>query len=213
MVIIMGQEFYKKIYSLGEFFTALSKGLRTMKYMKAARKGGGMTAEFFERIMLAVTEVNGCEVCSYAHTRLALESGMSREEIQSLLSGNTLAIPEEETLGIMFAQHYADSRGNPSRASWERLEEAYGRSMALGILGVVRMIMIGNIYGIAFSAFRRRLKGQPVRKSSLLYELGMLLSVVVFLPAAVIRNLAAILLKKPIFYPSNTAAQFKNMAQ
>ena len=29
----MGQEFYKKIYSVREFYVTLYKGLRTMKYM------------------------------------------------------------------------------------------------------------------------------------------------------------------------------------
>ncbi|MFC0273464.1 carboxymuconolactone decarboxylase family protein [Metabacillus herbersteinensis] len=32
--------------------------------------------------MLAVTEVNGCEFCSYSHTKIALEQGMSQEEIK-----------------------------------------------------------------------------------------------------------------------------------
>jgi len=83
--------------------------------MAQARKNKVMSSEFIERIMLAVTEVNGCEVCSYAHTKIALEQGMSEEEIGKLLSGDTEDIPAEEAPAIFFAQHYADTRGNPSR--------------------------------------------------------------------------------------------------
>ncbi|WP_378936781.1 carboxymuconolactone decarboxylase family protein [Metabacillus herbersteinensis] len=78
----MGQELYKKIYNVKEFYVALYKGLRTFKYMKKNKKTNEMTPHLIERIMLAVTEVNGCEFCSYSHTKIALEQGMSQEEIK-----------------------------------------------------------------------------------------------------------------------------------
>lgn len=185
----MAQEFYKKIYSPNEFYTTLYKGLRTIKYLRRNKKNGELSSEFIERIMLAVTEVNGCEVCSYAHTKMALETGMSNDEIQMILSGSIENIPSEEATAIFFAQHYADNRGNPTKESWQRLVEVYGRDTALGILGAIRMIMIGNVHGIALSAFRNRLKGKPVKKSNLLYEITMILSIIIFLPAAVIHGL------------------------
>ena len=104
-----------------------------------------------ERIMLAVTEVNGCEVCSYAHARIALEKGLRAEEVRMLLAGDAGAIPADEAIAIAFAQHYADSRGNPTRESWQRLVETQGSAKALGILGAARTMMIGNAYGIAWA--------------------------------------------------------------
>ena len=79
--------------------------------MKKAKKKKELSPEFIERIMLGVTEVNGCEVCSYAHTKMALEQGMAAEEIQQLLAGSTDNIPVEEMPAYLFAQHYADRRG------------------------------------------------------------------------------------------------------
>ena len=137
-----------------------------------------------ERIMLAVTQANGCEICSYVHTKMALETGMQKEEIQKILSGDMGEIPKEEVVAVFFAQHYADKRGNPSKDSWKRVVKEYGKEKALGILGATRMIMIGNIIGIPFSAFRSRLKGKPIKKSNLIYEIGMMLSIIVFLPVA-----------------------------
>lgn len=50
--------------------------------------------------MLEVTEVNGCEVCSYAHTKIALEKGLSNKEIQMLLSGNVERVSADEAVAI-----------------------------------------------------------------------------------------------------------------
>lgn len=184
----MGTEFYNRFYKPAEFYTALYKGIRTIKYMKRSKKNGEINEEFQERIMLAVTQVNGCELCSFAHTKMALENGMSNDEIQNILSGDMSDISKEEAVAVFFAQHYADMRGNPSAESWQRLVEEYGQEKALGILGAIRMIMIGNVAGIALSAFKSRLKGKPIKKSSLSYEILMLLSGLVFIPTAIIHG-------------------------
>lgn len=194
----MQQELYKKFYSVGELYTALFQGMRTFKFLKKSKQSKQLSPHFIERIMLAVTEVNGCEVCSYAHTKIALEQGMDEKEIKQLLSGATDGIPDEEMKAIMFAQHYADTKGNPTKESWVRILSAYGEKTALGILGAIRMIMIGNSFGIALSAFKSRLKGKPIKKSSLFYELKMLLSLIPLLPIAMIHAMIAGLLKTPI---------------
>ncbi|WP_416828929.1 carboxymuconolactone decarboxylase family protein [Ectobacillus polymachus] len=194
----MGQEFYKKKYSAREFYVALYKGIRTIPYMVKNKRSKQISMEFIERIMLAVTEVNGCEICSYAHTKIALEQGMSNEEIQMLLSGNKEKVPEEEAPALLFAQHYADTKGNPSTESWQRIIDTYGKTKALGILGAIRAIMVGNVYGIPLSAFRSRLCGKPIQKSNFFYEITMILSILLFLPVALLHSLLLSLVKFPI---------------
>jgi AhpD family alkylhydroperoxidase len=146
-----------------------------------------------ERIMLAVTEVNGCDLCAWAHTRLALEQGLDLTEIEGILAGCQAAIPADETAAILFAQHYADTRGRPSEAAWQRLVETYGDTKARGILGAVRVIMTGNVYGMAWSAFLRRLSGRPAGQGTLLRELATIGALVVFLPVALVDALIAAL--------------------
>jgi AhpD family alkylhydroperoxidase len=163
-----------------------------------AKRDGELSRESAERIMLAVTEVNGCEVCSYAHARIALEMGLGAEEVRSLLAGDTGAVPADEAIAIAFAQQYADSRGSPSGESWQRLVETYGTTKARGILGAARVMMIGNAYGIAWSAFTSRLKGRPVAQSSLSYELVMLFSVFVHPAVALVHAAVSGLLGVPI---------------
>lgn len=83
-------------------------------------------------------------------------------------------------------------------SAWHRLVDIYGQSKAQGILGAIRMIMIGNVSGIPFSALHRRVKRQPVKKSSLPYEIGMLVAMVPFIPIAMIHAMFAVLLRQPL---------------
>jgi AhpD family alkylhydroperoxidase len=190
--------FLKKVYSPTQGYTALYKGMRTVKYLARNRRKKLISRQFIERIMLAVTEVNGCEVCAYGHTKMALETGMSRKEIEKLLNGNGELIPGEQVHAIMFAQHYADTGGHPSFQSWEKLIESYGEEKSHVILGVIRMIMIGNIYGIPLSAVIRRFRRKKVHKTNIFYELTMLFSVVVLFPFALLQALIANLLKRDL---------------
>jgi AhpD family alkylhydroperoxidase len=190
-------EFGKKLYSVQESYWIFYKGIRMMKYMFKAKRKKELSPKFIERIMLAVTEVNSCAICSYAHTKKALESGMSNEEIQNMLSGIIDDVPNSEVAAIMFAQHYADTRGNPTRESWQLIVEIYGISKANGILGSIRSIMIGNAYGIALSSFFNRLRSRPDQRSNLLYEVSMILGTIL-IPISFIHALISDLFSLPI---------------
>lgn len=187
----------RELYSVRESYWIFHAGIRTIKYMFNAKKSKELSSKFIERLMLAVTEVNDCAICSYAHTKRALESGMSNEEIQKMLSGVMEDVPSYELEAVLFAQHYADTRAKPTRESWERIIEIYGESKAKGILGTIRSIMIGNTYGIPWSSFFNRLQGKPDPRSSLKYELSMMLSTLLT-PLAFIHALISGLLQKPL---------------
>ena len=58
--------------------------------------------------------------------------------------------------------------------------------------------MVGNAHGIAFSAFLSRLTGKAVKKSSLLYEITLMLSIIVYLPLTLLHAVINGLFKKPI---------------
>jgi AhpD family alkylhydroperoxidase len=126
--------------------------------------------EAAERVMLAVTEVNGCALCSHAHARWALDMGLSDAEVRGLLSGVTDEVPDEQLAGIAFAQHYADTRGNPDASAWQTLVQRYGSDGALCVLRAARMMMWGNATGIPLSSLRQRRRGVPDPGSSLRYE-------------------------------------------
>ncbi len=144
--------------------------------------------DFVRRLQLAVTEVSGCAACSYEHAKMALRQGMSNEEISSFLSGGGDFIKPEESKGIVFAQHFADSRGYPRKYAYDSIVEEYGEQKAQVILAAVQFMIAGNMYGIPFSALQSRRKGKPFKDSSLFYEWGMLMAGVLCLPIAIMHG-------------------------
>ncbi len=147
-----------------------------------------MDPRFVERLQLAVTEVNGCAACSYQHTKMALQKGLSRDEIRSLLNGGEEFIKPEEAKAIVFVQHFADTRGLPQRYAYEAVEEEYGAQKAQIILSAAQVMIAGNMYGIPLSAFLARLQGKPYKNSTLSYELTLLISGALCLPIAIIHG-------------------------
>ncbi len=186
----------RSLYSLGESYIITFKAFDSIRMLRSAKKKGLLSQQFIERIMLAVTEVNGCEVCSYAHTKMALEAGMSSEEIKNMLAGTNEEAPAEEMPGIMFAQHYADYKGKPTKDSWNRLVEIYGLEKASGILSAIRIIMLGNAYGIPWSSFFNRFKGKGDKRSNIFYELAMMIASIIFIPIALLHLLLSKLFGK-----------------
>ncbi len=190
----------KRLFSVWELYHIMTLAFRSIPLLKRAKAAGKMDKAFLERIMLAVTEVNGCAMCSYYHTKVALEEGFSAEEIRAMLGGSFADVPQEQLSGVLFAQHYADQRGNPSRASWEKIVAEYGETGAYGVLAVTRMIMMGNAVGIPSGSFLLRFRGKADPRSNVFYELMMMLAMVVFIPlaglTAIILNLAKVSILK-----------------
>ena len=163
--------------------------LSSIPILKRNRREHIVDEFFVERIMLAVTEVNGCVVCSYAHTKMALESGFSTEEIESFFAGSDTFIQPEESLGILFAQNYADNQGNYSEEGYQSLVDYYGEDKSRVILAAARGMMAGNVVGLPISALQSRFKGKKYSNSNLLYEIGMLLAPLFLIPISGIHSL------------------------
>lgn len=183
------QEFNKRLFNTKEFYHIVDKAVLGFGDMRKAKKRKLVSKELENHIMLVVTEVNGCQVCSYVHTKHALEMGMSEEDITEMLSETVEGLGENEGVALFFAQHYAEAEGQYDKEAWKRVVDTYGEEKAKGILGVIRGIMLGNAYGIESGALFSRIKGKPIRKSHLVQELGVTFSIVVFLPIAIVKNI------------------------
>lgn len=166
--------------------------------MSRSKRNGELSTELIEKVMLTVTEINGCEVCSVFHNRVAEKEEIKEEDIQMLFVADVEEIPQDEAPAILFARRYAASSGKASEHSWKSLIWSYGEFKAKGILGAVRTIMMGNSFNIALGALLNRIKGRPVKGSSLWYEISMLLSFIFFIPVVSIHALLAGLFNKPI---------------
>ncbi|WP_201574604.1 carboxymuconolactone decarboxylase family protein [Psychrobacter sp. H8-1] len=189
---------YKRKFNLRELYSAFTYVPKATAKLVQNSKNTIVDKHFLKRLMLAVTEVNGCAACSYQHTKMALHQGMSNEEISSFLSGGNEFIKSEEVKAIMFAQHFADSKGLPARYAYDAVVKEYGQERASIILSALQVILAGNMYGIPYSAFQSRLQGQTYEDSSLSYELGMLSGGIICLPIALVHGIA-----RGVVKPSN----------
>jgi AhpD family alkylhydroperoxidase len=74
---------FKSKFSLWEMYHSFVYLARVLTKMIGNHKSKLVDNDFLKRLQLAVTEVNGCPACSYFHAKMALQQGMSGEEISS----------------------------------------------------------------------------------------------------------------------------------
>ena len=142
------KNFTKRTYtSLGDFLRDVTFPVRNRKHLRAVRQKGLISPAFQERLMIAVTAVNGCRYCSYFHAKEALKTGIEPQEIRELLGGNVSNCPDDETVAVMYAQHWAESNTHPTPEAVEKLQQTYGADRADAIHLVLRLIRMGNLMG------------------------------------------------------------------
>jgi len=177
---------HARIFTIKEQIGLIVAGAKGFVYLRKNRKHRRMTKALKERIMLAVTQVNGCAMCSFIHTKLALDSGMTPDQIRSILGGDYDSVPDEETVAVLFGQHYADSKEHPSQEAIDRLIETYGFAKAECVLAACQMITMTNGMGISMDHFYHRITFRRNRQSKLRFEVFNPLMTMVFFPLFVI---------------------------
>jgi len=186
-----GPEFGKRVFSTSMFVAHVRDTAAHMGDLRAAARAGRVGQAFAEKIMLAVTQVNGCRYCNYGHTRTALAAGVSPEELRQLMAGEFDGLPEDELVALVFAQHYAETGGHPAPEARQRLLEAYGPDTARDIMAYVRIITLGNMIGNTLDALLARLTLKPAPGSRLRDELGILLLTVFWVPVVFVWHMLA----------------------
>jgi len=156
--------FIKRFGLVGIYFPVILKS-----YIKPAT-----SRALREKIMLAVTSVNDCRYCSWAHTHLALSNGVDVDEVNEILKhGGTPADNNSDAAAILFAQHYADTNGKINKDAMVELKKFYSASQIREIMGYIHTIYIGNLSGNTFDALLLRFSGKGVKieGSQLWFEL------------------------------------------
>jgi AhpD family alkylhydroperoxidase len=139
-----------------EFLSDLWFALKNITRLKKLGKKESVSPAFRERLMLAVTAVNGCRYCSYFHARQALKSGLSKTEIHGLLSGDVAGGPEDEAVAVTYAQHWAETNAHPDPGAVQRLRQTYGSGKAEVIHLLLRMIRLANLSGNSWDSLMYR---------------------------------------------------------
>ncbi len=130
---------------------------------------------FGEKIMLAVTGVNQCRHCSFLHSQLSLEQGISADEITDLLAGNFDNIHPDEAPAVVYAQHWADTSGRVSDDARQRLQSFYGPEKTKQIEAYIRTVYFGNMSCNTRDAYR---EAQVSEKRSPAFLMAYIMSLV-----------------------------------
>ena len=126
---------------------------------------GGLPSPLRERLMVAASAVYGCRFCSWLHTREALRIGVDKEELARLAGGVMEGCPEEYSIAVLYAQHWAESNAHPDPEAVHRLEETYGIEKAKlvnVVLHPIRLVLLVEdlwgsfLYRISFGRWRKQ---------------------------------------------------------
>lgn len=131
----------------GDLLRDLRDMRRARRRVRAVVPGKALDPAFRERLMLVVTQVNGCRYCRYAHARMALTAGLSEAEVEVLAAGDLRGAPPEQAPALLYAQHWAETEAHPASDARERVVEVYGPGQAEAIELAMRTIRVGNLLG------------------------------------------------------------------
>lgn len=180
---------HKRKFTVLEQIPIIYKASLSFLFLKLFKKKNGMNFKFKERIMLAVTEVNGCTMCSYVHTKLATKAGLSSSDIKEILAGDLEGVPKEEALGVLFAKDYAFNKEKVDQTFYQKLVETYGKRRARSILGVTHVITMTNGMGVSLDLLKQTLTFKHVKGSNVLNELLIPLTTMILFPVFLILNI------------------------
>ena len=167
----MKNKFDKRIINLKTQNEDIRKFIEHSDAFIEAQLNPVISKPFGESVSLAISQVNGCKLCSYTHAKNALKAGMTEEEVEFLLSGGFDNVPKEQLEALLFAQHYADTNGYPDTEATQKLLDTYGEEKTNDIMSYILMMMLTNLHGNVMEAFTLRLKGKAVEYSSLWQEI------------------------------------------
>ena len=132
----------------GPFWIDLKFLLSHRGQIQEVMRSGLISNAFRERLMIAVTEVNGCRYCRTFHVGQAKQAGISIEEITEYLKGTIPEdIPEDQKLAVCYAQHWAENETQADHDYETQIVEFYGESKFQAISLLLRMIWMGNLLG------------------------------------------------------------------
>ena len=152
------EPFNRRAYhNFRQFFNDASSIMKQRKQIKSTMNDGQISYAFRERLMLTVTEVNRCRYCQYAHAKMALEAGLTQEEINALSAGTFQDCPEEEVPALLYAQHWAETDGEPDEEAHQKILNIYGTEKVQEMELVMRMIRMGNLSGNTWDHFLNRI--------------------------------------------------------
>ena len=178
------------VYTVPSLLRDLGSALARAPALWAIWIRGRLPSVLREQVIVAVAQVNACRMCEHAHTRMALEAGVSDAELAALENMDESAFDRRTWLAIAHARERTKSGFAPvaDDESQEALREALGAQVYRDVEDVARVMTVANRIANTLNALPDRLRGHPTPGSRLVDEL---LINVMFLPGAWLGTLVA----------------------
>ena len=178
-----------RTYRLGELGRDLGSIALRVPALWSIWVGGRLPEALREQVIVAVAQVNACRMCAHAHSRLALEAGVSVAELAALENLDPEAFDRRTWLAIAYARErtrasFDAETDGPTRA----LTEALGDETRQAVEDVARVMTVANRIANTLNALPDRVRGHPVPGSRLFDEVAVSL---LFLPGAWLGTLIA----------------------
>ena len=111
---------------------------------------------------------------------------MSQDDVDFLTSGSFENVPKEQLEALLFAQHYAETKGNPDPITYQKIVDTCSKEKVEDIMSHIRMMMISNLHGNTMEALKLRIKGKGIDNSSFWQELRVSINFFKIMPPLII---------------------------
>jgi AhpD family alkylhydroperoxidase len=185
-----------RTFTIQETLPIMWRASRSIPLIRSWQKSKRINKAFRERIMLAISGVNGCAMCSFVHTKIALAEGIPADQIKQVLGGDFADIPEAEAVGVLYAQSYASGKEVIDSKSYQRLVDEYGDAKAHCIQQVCQIITFTTIMGITLDGLKQRLTFKKSH-NNFFSEVIILLMIFTLFPLMFLYNGLVVLLTRP----------------
>ena len=144
--------------------------------------GGRLPRVLREQVIVAIAQVNACRMCEHAHTRMALEAGVTDAELAALEAMDEEAFDRRTWLAIAYARERAacDFASDTDAQHRAELLDVLGEQTLSDVEDVAHVMTVANRIANTLNALADRRRGQPIPGSRLADEL---LINFLFLPA------------------------------
>lgn len=178
----LASQFNKKILEPTHLVDDLSSLFRKFPFFAQLYLTHKISRDFIRKLMIIVSEINGCSYCSWFHSQMALFLGdIDPSVIKNILSTEIgQKVSEYEMVGLAYAQHYAATDRKPDPEATSILYDYYGKEKAECIETCIDIIFTFNLAGNTFDSFLSRLKGQKHQNGHFWFELIFFLLTVPF---------------------------------
>ena len=135
-----------RTYRVPELFADLGSVFARVPALISIWVGGRLPRAMREKVIVSVAQANACRMCEHAHTRMALEAGVTDAELAALERMDAQALDRRTWLALAYARERASADFTPvSDPDLQRaVESELGVQTVRDVEDVARVMTVAN---------------------------------------------------------------------